>query len=140
MRIQRNVIQAMIMYLRFEIDEKDDISGREKGIFMAMDILQENDSLYSYERELEDELYSWFKKNLKVPKVQSSGSGYHARPKSISWFKSSATKHIEKMREYAQILESHGLTVKQVTTDRPGNIVYEDEHQIAAIPFNDTFK
>ena len=128
------------MYLRFEIDEKDDVSGREKGIFMAMDILLEDGSLYEYEQDLEKELYSWFKKNLKVPKVQSSKSGYHAKPRSISWFKSSATEHIDKMRQYAQILESHDMSVKQFATDRPGNIVYEDEHQIAAIPFNDTFK
>lgn len=128
------------MYLRFEIDEKDDVSGREKGIFMAMDILLENKALYGYERELEEELYGWFKKNLKVPKVQSSKSGYHAKSRSISWFKSTATEHIDKMRQYAQILESHDLAVRQLTTERPGNIVYEDEHQIAAIPFNDTFK
>lgn len=128
------------MYLRFEIDEKDDISGREKGIFMAMDILLEDGALYEYEKELEKEIYAWFKKNLKVPKFQSSKSGYHAKPRSISWFKSSAKEHIDKMRQYAQILESHDLSVKQITTERPGNIVYEDAHQIAAIPFNDTFK
>lgn len=128
------------MFLRFEIDEKDDVSGRAKGVFMAMDILLESNVLYSHERELEEELYTWFKKHLKVPKVQSSKSGYHAKPRSISWFKSSATEHIEKMREYAQILESHDLVVKQLTTKRPGHVVYEDEYQIAAIPFNDTFK
>lgn len=128
------------MYLRFEIDEKDEVSGREKGIFMAMDILHENNALHDYERELEEELYAWFKKNLKVPKVQSSESGYHAKPRSISWFKFTAVVHIEKMRKYAQILESHDLVVMQHTTNRPGSIVYEDEHQIAAIPFNDTFK
>ena len=128
------------MYLRFEIDEKDEISGREKGIFMAMDILLENGSLYDYEQEVEKEIYAWFKKNLKVPKVQSSKSGYHVKAMSISWFKDSAVEHINKMRQYAQILESHDFSVKQKITERPGNIVYEDEYQIAAIPFNDTFK
>ncbi len=59
---------------------------------------------------------------------------------SISWFKHSATDHIDKMRQYAQILEAHDIYVNQMTTDRPGNIVYEDQFQIAAIPFNDTFK
>lgn len=128
------------MYLRFEVDEKDEVSGREKGIFIAMDMLLENGSLYEYEQEIEKEIYAWFKKNLKVPKVQSSKSGYHAKPRSISWFKSSATEHIAKIRQYALILETHDMTVKQMTTERPGNIVYEDEYQIAAIPFNDTFK
>ena len=128
------------MYLRFEVDEKDEVSGRAKGIFIAMDTLLENGSLYEYEQEIEKEVYAWFKRNLKVPKVQSSKSGYHAKPRSISWFKASAIEHIEKMRQYSQILESHDMSVNQITTERPGNIVYEDEYQIAAIPFNDTFK
>lgn len=128
------------MYIRFEIDEKDELSGRAKGVFIAMDTLLENGSLYEYEQEIEKEIYAWFKKNLKVPKVQSSKSGYHTRPRSISWFKSSATEHIDKMRQYAQILEAHDMAVKQLITERPGNIVYEDDHQVSAIPFNDTFK
>ncbi|MGH1472585.1 MAG: hypothetical protein ACRBCS_15495 [Cellvibrionaceae bacterium] len=105
-----------------------------------MNTLLGNGSLYEYEQDIEKEVYAWFKKNLKVPKVQSSKSGYHVKPRSISWFKASATEHIEKMRQYVQILESHDMPVKQINTERPGNIVYEDEHQIAAIPFNDTFK
>lgn len=44
------------------------------------------------------------------------------------------------MREYAEILKSHGLEVKQLVTDNPGKIVYDDKYQIAAIPFKDTFK
>lgn len=116
------------------------MSPGERGIFIAMDALLESNALYGYERDLEKELYSWFKKNLKVPDVQSSKSGCHVKPRSISWFKSSATQHTGNMRQYSQILESHGVRVKQVATDRLGNIVYQDEHQIAAIPFNDTFK
>lgn len=128
------------MYLRFEVDEKDRRSGREKGVFAAMDFLLENESLYEYEHDMEKEIYAWFKKNLKVPKVQSSNSNYHTNPRAISWFKSSASQHIDKMRQYIQILESHDLKVKQLSTTRPGKIVYEDEHQIAAIPFNNTFR
>ena len=75
-----------------------------------------------------------------IPKEQASTSNYYSKPNSISWFKTTASEHIEKMRQYIQILQSHNVTVNQVITERPGNIVYEDEHQIAAVPFNDTFK
>lgn len=128
------------MYIRFEVYEKDDVSGREKGLFQAMGSLQDAGELFEYEEHLQKEIYQWFGKNLKVPRAQSAGSGYHAKPRAISWFKTCATEHIEKMRQYAQILESHDVQVTQVTTERPGSIVYEDEHQIAAIPFSDTFK
>ena len=128
------------MYIRFQIGEKDRTSGVEMGIFMAMDTLHASNSLFEYEIEFGGELYQWFKTNLKVPKVQSAGRGYHARPRAISWFKVSAIEHIQKMREYCQILEAHGIHVQQVTTTRPGDIVYEDDDQIAAVPFRDTFK
>lgn len=128
------------MFLRFEIEEKDQDSGHKMGLFSAMGELVHDGVLYEYEIDLEKEIYSWFKENLKVPRVQASDSAYYAKPGAISWFKNSAIDHIDKMRQYAQILDAHGVSVLQVKTDRPGNIVYEDKYQIAAIPFNDTFK
>lgn len=127
------------MYLRFAVNQKDKESGRNMGVFMAMDLLHEETALYEYEIALEEESYQWFKKNLKVPKVLSSSSNHYSKPGAISWFKSTANVHIEKMRQYVQILEAHEVMVSQIMTDRPGDIVYEDEFQIAAIPFNDTF-
>lgn len=46
----------------------------------------------------------------------------------------SATEHVSRMREVT-LLEHKDLAVKELRTDRPGYIVYEDEHQVAAIPF-----
>jgi len=33
------------------------------------------------------------------------------------------------------ILEQHNVYVRVLKTDRPGYIVYEDEHQVVAEPF-----
>lgn len=68
------------MYLRFIVSQKDAESGRNMGLFMAMDSLRENGVLYDYEIELEEEIYKWFKKNLKVPRVQSSSSNHYRKP------------------------------------------------------------
>jgi hypothetical protein len=35
------------------------------------------------------------------------------------------------------ILEQHSVCVRVLKTDRPGYIVYEDEHQVVAEPFAD---
>lgn len=126
-------------YIRFAVFEKDDKSGREKGLFAAMSDLVLADRLYQYERELEQELYDWFKKNLKVPTVQSSGSNHYKNVNALSWFKSSAKEHIDKFLHYASILESHDIHVIRIVTDKPGNILYEDLFQVAAVPFSDTF-
>jgi hypothetical protein len=64
---------------------------------------------------------------------------YHNSPRAISWFKETASEHISHMRQLALILESHDIAVSQLTTDNPGKVEYEDEHQIAAIPFRNTF-
>lgn len=36
------------------------------------------------------------------------------------------------------ILEAYGLLTEMIKTDRPGYVVYEDEHQVTAFPFRDT--
>jgi hypothetical protein len=41
------------------------------------------------------------------------------------------------MRELAALLETSGVHTRMITTRRPGYIVYEDSHQVAAVPFRD---
>ena len=128
------------MYLRFVVPENDEDSGREMGIFVDGGILNESGQLYDYEINIRKSLMLWFTNNLKVPDIQALESNHYSNPNAISWFKSSAVTHISKMREYIEILKAHDVPVKQLITDRPGKILYEDEFQIAAIPFKDTFK
>ena len=42
------------------------------------------------------------------------------------------------MREFCLLLEEEGVPVEILRTRRPGYILYEDEHQVAAYPFADT--
>jgi len=127
-------------YLRFVVPETDEGSGRAMGVFTAGGILYEEDKLYDHEIKLRKQILIWFGNNLEVPDVQASESNYYSKPNAISWFKSGAEIHINKMREYTEVLNSHDIQVKQLITERPGKIVYEDEFQVAAIPFKDTFK
>jgi hypothetical protein len=53
----------------------------------------------------------------------------------VSWLKPAAAEHIAKMRELTVILEENGYRVSQVTTDAPGYLVFEDDHQVVAEPF-----
>lgn len=126
-------------YLRFVVLKHDRDSQVEQGLFAAMDELEYDDQIYPYEEELKKEISKWFSRNLNAPDVLA-GKHYERKAKAISWFKDSAHEYIEKMRSYVQILENHDYKVKQILTERPGKIIYEDDHQIAAIPFKDTFK
>ena len=76
--------------------------------------------------------------NLNVPKRFALSKRPHAKAQALSWFKDTAAIHIAQMRAYGNILESYGLTVRMIKTERPGYIFYEDEYQVAAYPFADT--
>lgn len=39
------------------------------------------------------------------------------------------------MRALIAILEKNSYQVSQITTDRPGYVVFEDDHQVVAEPF-----
>ncbi len=58
----------------------------------------------------------------------------------MSWLKPTAVEHIAKMRALIVILEENGYRVSQITTKRPGYVVFEDDHQVVAEPFRNTRK
>ncbi len=124
-----------LTYIRFVISEQNNNSNEKQGFFMAMQELRENNTLYPWEIAIDKAVYHWFNKNLAVPHVQSR----EGKIRAISWFKSSATEYIENMRKFSAILEAHDYPVEQLITSRPGKILYEDNYQIVAIPFSDTF-
>ncbi|MES9950255.1 MAG: hypothetical protein ABW118_14960 [Candidatus Thiodiazotropha sp.] len=117
---------------------KDEDSGKRQGIFQTLVEVREGGLLYEYEVERVNEIHKWFNKNLDKPSSFNRTSKPHALNKAISWYKDSAKEHIAHMRELGCILEGHGIEVLLLQTERPGYIVYEDEHQITAEPFPDT--
>ena len=67
-------------------------------------------------------LIDWFEVALERP--QGAGG--------LAWFKASATQHLDRAHDMARILEDLGHRVTMITTDDPGEILYEDEHQVVA--------
>jgi hypothetical protein len=100
--------------------------------------LEDAGALLAYEEEQYDALYEWFRKNLKKPRSFTRSSKPHAKKVALSWFKDTALEHIAKMHEVAHILRSHGVDVEILRAERPGYVVYEDQYQVAAEPFQET--
>jgi hypothetical protein len=103
-----------------------------------MSDLENAGKLFPYEQQLYDEIYDWFRHNLKKPRNLSKSSKPHAKNVAISWFKDSAKEHIDKMRSLVNIFNSHGVITDMIRSERPGYIVYEDDFQVAAEPFKET--
>ena len=126
------------MLIRFIVDELDPDSGRRQGLFQAAGFLRRSGRLSAGDEDTLDALRIWFGANLNVPNRFALSGRPHAKAQAISWFKDTASEHIARMRAYGNILEGYGLTVRMIRTDRPGYVLYEDEHQVTAYPFSDT--
>lgn len=128
------------MFIRFVVAVRDETSDQQSGVFQAIYRLERAGELLPHESEWFAGIERWFNANLKSPSRLTWSSRPNAPRRAISWFKLSATAHIARMRELVVLLEHKDITVEEFRTDKPGYIVYEDDHQVAAIPFtNETF-
>jgi hypothetical protein len=129
------------MFLRFVMQTPISNSGVRKGIFAAAYDLKRSGRLSSADEHHLTDLLEWFEQNLIVPKRfnRTRSKGYYRRAtKGIAWFKSSATTHLARVRELAELLDRYDVRSEIVKSERPGYIVYEDDAQIIAEPFRDT--
>ena len=115
------------MFLRFVITQLDDVSHKPQGLFVAADNLLESGALLAEERLQLREVIIWFNKNLRSPRSMLAS-------RAIFWFKSSADDCIKQMWELMHVLEHHGYLVEVEKCRVLGNIIYEDQFQVAAYP------
>jgi hypothetical protein len=126
------------MLLRFVLPRSHPDTGVEEGVFGAAYDLREGTLISILDRQSLENLLAWFGTNLATPQRfnTSRSKGYYRRKSAgISWLKPTAAEHIAKMRALVAILEKNGYLVSQITTDRPGYVVFEDDHQVVAEPF-----
>ncbi len=126
------------MFIRFVVKRLDPNSGRRQGVFQAAKELRESGKLNRDDWERLAAIRDWFNLNLDKPSRLSLSRRPHRKAQAISWFRTTATRHIRKMREMERLLETYGIAVETVKTRRPGYIVYEDRFQVAAYPFSET--
>lgn len=125
----------IFVYIRFITEFRNEYDEIETGIFQAVGYLLRNTHLlYDYDKTHLTEVRAWFNFHLEAPNRFSKGRRKNAAKISLSWFKSSATKHLSKMYEMKEILDRHGLFVTVIKRENPGYIVYEDDFQVSTIP------
>jgi hypothetical protein len=124
-------------YIRFVNKSVINIdSCQDQGVFCEAFALRDNGSLSEEEKELA-RLLDWFDANLETPTkfARVKKPLHRAKKVAICWFKETATKHIVKIKGFLDLLSHHGAVVSQIETRKPGYITYEDEFQVAAMPF-----
>ena len=116
------------MYLRFVTTRIDRDSHKPQGVFAASYALLDSGRLTREEWELLRGMIIWFNLTLPTPPKK-----FDSR-RAIFWFKSSAEENIRKVWELVHVLREHSHHVEVHKCRTLGNIVWEDDFQVAAFP------
>jgi hypothetical protein len=127
------------MFLRFVSDVPDDDNSNEPaGLFLVASWVRDHRRAPQSALDRLKEIREWFNEHLERPQRFNRSRRPHRKQKAISWFRVTALEHIRRAREMAAIVAASGYAIREVRTERPGYIVYEDEFQVVAEPFSET--
>ena len=118
----------MPSYIRFETQRRCAHFRRRLGVFRTAGELRETTDIPEVTADWLHDALTWFNRNLTVPTYACVDR------RGVFWFRSEASDVISRMWELVAILHDEGVGVDIRRTDRPGQIVYRDEQQVAAIP------
>ena len=114
---------------------------RERGLFCAAYEMRENPELTQYSSERLEDLLTWFRQNLAIPKKfnrSNSKGALRRNAAGLSWFKEDAGEVLQRSHELIQLLAEQGYSIETIRCERVGYIIYEDCNQVIAEPFQDT--
>jgi len=84
------------------------------------------------EKNIFKDTEAWFEENLPNPPFYDDGNS----KKVITWFKASTSQNmLKRLHLLVDILSKYGVPHDVVYTDHVGNIVYEDEYQVAVTDY-----
>ncbi|GAC1450506.1 MAG: hypothetical protein NVSMB9_34970 [Isosphaeraceae bacterium] len=113
--------------VRFVVHQKIAGESRQAGLFAAAYFLLDEGDLTRHDRERLNELLVWFRTELTVPPDGLIPDG------AIFWYKN-VGPFSQQMWALAHALDDCGFTTELITGQFVGRIVYQDEHQLAALP------
>ncbi|MDA7977390.1 MAG: hypothetical protein MPJ50_01315 [Pirellulales bacterium] len=115
-------------YVRFQSRRRYSSTGRPGGVFVAAAQVEDSHQVSDATRQRLRETLDWFNQNLKAPSLEDRDW------RTIFWFREDAQPLISQMWQLVSLLEEEGVPVRKLWTRQPGQIVYRDQLQIAAIP------
>jgi hypothetical protein len=112
--------------------------GHRSGVMQASYALWRENILASEEQKELRNTLDWLNEHLARPKRLSVSRHPRATSTAISWIRVTAHEHLSRLRRLAMLVETTGMAVDEIRTNRPGYVVYQDAHQVVALPFADT--
>jgi hypothetical protein len=124
--------------IRFVTNKRHPPYGYRSGIFVVAYHVWLEHRLAKVDQDELRALLDWFEEHLSMPPRFAASRRPHAESTAISWIRASAHEHMKRLRRLAAMIDAAGITVDELRTKRPGYIVYQDLHQVVALPFTDT--
>ena len=119
--------QMQFKYVRIQGTELAKNTMYNKGVFSMCWQLIQNDEMIGEDAELYREIDDWFAEHLPWPPQCKNQEPV------VCWFKTENSEEMMKMiRPALWLLEQYNHPYFLVYTNTPGEIVYEDQYQIAA--------
>jgi hypothetical protein len=106
-------------------------TGKPLGIFSACHHLRRAGALTQEDARLFEEIDNWYKEHLPEPPFYKDGNPR----KAIMWFKDTpaARELVGKLDVLTALLDKYRVAHETSWTDDPGEIIYEDEYQVAVV-------
>ena len=119
--------QMQFKYVRIQGTELAKNTMYNKGVFSMCWQLIQNDEMIGEDADLYREIDDWFAEHLPWPPQCKSQEPV------VCWFKTDNSEEMMKMiRPALWLLEQYNHPYFLVYTNTPGEIVYEDQYQVAA--------
>ncbi|MFD9906140.1 hypothetical protein [Streptomyces sp. NPDC059063] len=119
-----------VAYVRFESPVRHEQRGCFPGVFFLANSLAREGRLTPEQWDFWRASNDWYDAAYPTPDADV----YHRHAGAVAWFKSTATHLLERVPGYMDLLAAHGVPCREVRTDDPGRVVYEDEVQVVAVP------
>lgn len=132
------VIRFVTEWRNAPYDEHTGVSGHRTGIFRTAYRLWRDRTLEEPARTELRALLNWFNENLAQPEGLAMPLRADAHETAQLWIRASARHHITQLRRMAGIVGGADIPVDELSTTRPGHILYRDAYQVIAVPFADT--
>lgn len=105
--------------------------GLPVGVFVAVDHLRRAGRLAPDDEALWLAIDDWFVAHLPEPPQYADGNSLGA----ITWFKTPVPALMQRRVDVAtRLLSKYGVAWSVSASDAPGEVVYEDEYQVAVVP------
>lgn len=121
-----------MMYVRFVAGDCYDDAYWATGVLCNARAMKDDGRLDPWADERVQEIFDWFNTNLPCPNWTMMKASGKWTQDAVSWFKDSSVECIAYARELMEILRVQGHPGRMIRTEKPGEIVYEDEFQIVA--------